>query len=127
MVAARPGAAFPGTEAGLRELPGIGAYTAAAIAAIAFNEPAVVIDGNIERVITRLAMIETPLPKAKAEIAETLRPLVPLERPGDFAQALMDLGAGICRPRNPDCLLCPLRSDCRPRQPAVPRPFRSSR
>ena len=112
-VAARPGAAFPETEPGLRELPGIGAYTAAAIAAIAFNQPSVVIDGNIERVITRLAMIETPLPKAKPEIAETLRPLVPVERPGDFAQALMDLGAGICRPRNPDCLLCPLRPDCR--------------
>ncbi|WP_284178367.1 A/G-specific adenine glycosylase [Rhabdaerophilum sp. SD176] len=112
-VAARPGAAFPETEEGLRALPGIGAYTAAAIAAIAFDEPAVVIDGNIERVITRLEAIETPLPRAKAEIADVLRPMVPAGRPGDFAQALMDLGSGICRPRNPDCLLCPFRSNCK--------------
>lgn len=112
-VAARPGARFPDTEEGLRALPGIGAYTAAAIAAIAFNRPAVVIDGNIERVITRLGLIETPLPAAKVEIAAMLRPMVPADRPGDFAQALMDLGAGICRPRNPDCLLCPFRPHCR--------------
>lgn len=112
-VAARPGAGFPETEEGLRALPGIGAYTAAAIAAIAFDEPAVVIDGNIERVIARLEAIETPLPRAKVEIAAALRPMVPAGRPGDFAQALMDLGSGICRPRNPDCLLCPFRSTCK--------------
>ncbi|MCZ8186701.1 MAG: A/G-specific adenine glycosylase [Beijerinckiaceae bacterium] len=113
VVAARPGAAFPETEEGLRALPGIGAYTAAAIAAIAFGEPAVVIDGNIERVIARLEAIETPLPRARVEIAAALRPMVPPARPGDFAQALMDLGSGICRPRNPDCLLCPLRAGCK--------------
>ncbi|MFY8115401.1 MAG: A/G-specific adenine glycosylase [Rhabdaerophilum sp.] len=112
-VAALPGAAFPETEEGLRALPGIGAYTAAAIAAIAFGAPAVVIDGNIERVITRLEAIETPLPRAKAEIAAALRPMVPAGRPGDFAQAMMDLGSGICRPRNPDCLLCPFRGACK--------------
>jgi A/G-specific adenine glycosylase len=112
VVASRPGAQFPETEEGLRALPGIGAYTAAAIAAIAFGEASVVIDGNIERVVTRLQAIATPLPAARPEIAAALRPMVPAERPGDFAQALMDLGAGICRPRNPDCLICPLRADC---------------
>lgn len=111
-VASRPDGRFPDTEAELRTLPGIGAYTAAAIAAIAFQRPAVVIDGNIERVISRLALIETPLPAAKPEIAAVLAPMVPQDRPGDFAQALMDLGAGVCRPRNPDCLICPLRPAC---------------
>jgi A/G-specific adenine glycosylase len=104
---------FPQTEEGLRALPGIGAYTAAAIAAIAFGQRAVVIDGNIERVITRLGTISTPLPQARSEISARLSPMVPPDRPGDFAQALMDLGAGICTPRNPDCLLCPLRAECR--------------
>jgi A/G-specific adenine glycosylase len=103
---------FPQTEEGLRALPGIGAYTAAAIAAIAFGEPAVVIDGNIERVITRLAALSTPLPAAKPAIRAVLEPMVPPDRPGDFAQALMDLGSGICTPRSPNCLLCPLQGAC---------------
>ena len=103
---------FPDTEAGLRALPGIGAYTAAAIAAIAFGRPAVVIDGNIERVVTRLAAISTPLPQARAEIRAVLEPMVPQDRPGDFAQALMDLGATVCTPRNPNCLICPLQVFC---------------
>jgi A/G-specific adenine glycosylase len=103
---------FPDTEAGLRALPGIGAYTAAAIAAIAFGERAIVIDGNIERVITRLEAIDTPLRKAKGEIRDVLEGLVPADRPGDFAQGMMDLGATICTPKSPSCLLCPLASSC---------------
>ena len=112
LVAALPGARFPDSEAGLRELPGIGAYTAAAIAAIAFDRPAAVMDGNVERVMARLFAIRVPLPDAKPEIRARLETLVPGQRPGDFAQAMMDLGATICTPRRPRCMLCPLRSDC---------------
>ncbi|MCU0819377.1 MAG: A/G-specific adenine glycosylase [Beijerinckiaceae bacterium] len=106
------GGRFPETEEGLRALPGIGAYTAAAIAAIAFGERAIVIDGNIERVITRIAAIDTPLPKAKPEIRAVLEGMVPADRPGDFAQSLMDLGATICTPKSPSCLICPLAEAC---------------
>lgn len=106
------GGRFPDTEAGLRELPGIGAYTAAAIAAIAFDHPAAVVDGNVERVISRLFSIATPLSEAKAEIRAHVERMVPPTRPGDFAQAMMDLGAAICTPRRPRCMLCPLREDC---------------
>jgi len=109
---AAAGGAFPDTEAGLRALPGIGPYTAAAIAAIAFNRPAAVMDGNVERVMSRLHEIATPLPDAKPEIRALLETLVPHDRPGDFAQAMMDLGATICTPRRPRCMLCPLRDDC---------------
>ncbi|TIO54583.1 MAG: A/G-specific adenine glycosylase [Mesorhizobium sp.] len=109
---ARQGGRFPDTEAGLRELPGIGAYTAAAIAAIAFDRPAAVVDGNVERVISRLYSIETPLSEAKPEIRALVEKLVPQKRPGDFAQAMMDLGATICTPRRPRCMLCPVREDC---------------
>ena len=123
VVAKDHGGKFPQTEEGLRALPGIGAYTAAAIAAIAFGEPAVVIDGNIERVITRIAAISTPLPAAKPEIRTVLEPMVPPERPGDFAQALMDLGSGICTPRSPNCLLCPLQSACRSAKAGNPTDF----
>lgn len=111
LVAAR-GGAFPETEDGLRCLPGIGAYTAAAIAAIAFDRPAAVVDGNIERVVSRLFSIATPLPAAKAEIRLHVERMVPTKRPGDFAQAMMDLGATICTPRRPRCMLCPVREDC---------------
>jgi A/G-specific adenine glycosylase len=104
---------FPDSEDGLRALPGIGAYTAAAIAAIAFGRPAAVVDGNVERVTARLFDIRTPLPEAKAEIKERVATLVPVARPGDFAQATMDLGATICTPKRPRCMLCPLREDCR--------------
>jgi A/G-specific adenine glycosylase len=104
---------FPDTEDGLRALPGIGAYTAAAIAAIAFGRPAAVVDGNVERVTARLFDIRTPLPEAKPEIRERVAELVPAGRPGDFAQAMMDLGATICTPKRPRCMLCPLRADCR--------------
>jgi A/G-specific adenine glycosylase len=111
-VVARSGGEFPDTEAGLRSLPGIGPYTAAAIAAIAFGRPAAVMDGNVERVMSRLFMIDTPLPDAKPEIRSLLETLVPEDRPGDFAQAMMDLGATVCTPRRPRCMLCPLREAC---------------
>ncbi|MGQ2909912.1 MAG: A/G-specific adenine glycosylase [Aliihoeflea sp.] len=103
---------FPDTEPGLLALPGIGPYTAAAIASIAFDRPAAVVDGNVERVFTRLAAIATPLPKAKSEIKDLVALAVPLNRPGDFAQATMDLGATICTPRRPKCLMCPVNDEC---------------
>ena len=93
-------------------LPGIGAYTAAAIAAIAFNRPAAAVDGNVERVISRLFRVEEPLPAAKAAIKALTESLVPPDRPGDFAQALMDLGATICTPKRPACALCPWSGPC---------------
>jgi A/G-specific adenine glycosylase len=114
-VVADHGGRFPDSEAALRALPGIGDYTAASVAAIAFGRPAVVVDANIERVIARHRLIETPLPMAKREIRAALAPLVPADRPGDFAQALMDLGATICTPRAPACGICPLTTDCRAR------------
>lgn len=103
---------FPGTEAGLRTLPGIGDYTAAAVAAIAFDEPAAVVDANVERVTARLFAIAAPLPAARAEIRVRVAEITPHRRPGDFAQAMMDLGATICTVRNPSCLLCPLAQFC---------------
>ncbi len=103
---------FPDSEAGLRALPGIGAYTAAAIAAIAFDRRAVAIDGNIERVIARLFAVEEVLPAAKAEIRTLADTLVPQHRPGDFTQAMMDLGATICTPKKPACVLCPWMDVC---------------
>jgi A/G-specific adenine glycosylase len=111
LVAAAGG--FPETSAGLRALPGVGPYTAAAIAAIAFGEAAVVIDANIERVTSRLFALPDALPAGRPGLEAALRPLVPADRPGDFAQALMDLGATICTPRSPRCLACPVRTQCR--------------
>ena len=111
-VVQRLGGFFPETEAELRTLPGIGSYTAAAIAAIAFGAKAAPVDGNIERVVARLFCVTTPLPEAKTEIATLAASLVPAEGPGDFAQAMMDLGASICTPRRPACGLCPVRQDC---------------
>lgn len=111
VVAAR-GGNFPDTEKGLLELPGVGAYTAAAIAAIAFKNVATVVDGNVERVITRLYAVEEEMTRAKAQVRALTAPLVPQDRPGDFAQAMMDLGATICTPRNPACLSCPWREPC---------------
>ena len=105
--------AFPTTEAALRTLPGLGAYTAAAIAAIAFGEAATVVDTNIERVVARLNAIDRPIAEARAEIRAFAAALTPADRPGDFAQAMMDLGATICRPKKPACLACPLADDCR--------------
>lgn len=103
---------FPGEEGALRKLPGIGPYTAAAIAAIAFGQRAVVVDGNVERVISRLYRIETPLPAAKPAIRTHMDDVTPAERAGDFAQAMMDLGATLCTPKNPACVLCPLNAHC---------------
>jgi A/G-specific adenine glycosylase len=111
-VVARHGGRFPATEAELRALPGIGDYTAAAIAAIAFGARATPIDGNIERVVARLFAVPTSLPAAKPEIRSLALALTPDERAGDFAQSLMDLGATLCSPRRPACGLCPVVSGC---------------
>ncbi len=111
-VADQHGGVFPDTEVELRGLPGLGAYTAAAVAAIAFNEPTNVVDGNVERVMARLFAVETPLPAAKPELKRLAGGLVRDDRPGDWAQALMDLGATLCRPRSPLCDRCPIASHC---------------
>ncbi len=111
---------FPANLAGLRNLPGIGPYTSAAIASIAFGEPATVVDGNVERVISRLFAVETPLPAAKPQIYALAADLTPKFRAGDYAQAMMDLGATICTPRNPACAICPLMDICAARQMATP-------
>ncbi|MBZ0164194.1 MAG: A/G-specific adenine glycosylase, partial [Notoacmeibacter sp.] len=113
VVAHEHGGRFPDTEDELRALPGIGDYTAAAIAAIAFQRPAIVIDGNVERVVTRHQAIATPLSKAKGAIRDFLSTKLDESRPGDFAQAMMDLGATTCTPKRPTCPHCPLRDDCR--------------
>jgi A/G-specific adenine glycosylase len=106
------GGEFPRSEEALRALPGIGAYTAAAIIAIAYDSRATPVDGNVERVVARLYTIETPLPAAKPAIAALARELTPPRRAGDFAQAMMDLGATICTPKNPTCALCPWKECC---------------
>ncbi|GHD55737.1 A/G-specific adenine glycosylase [Thalassobaculum fulvum] len=111
-VAGERGGVFPDTEAGLRALPGIGAYTAAAIAAIAFDRKATVVDGNVERVVARLFAVEEPMPAAKPTLRALAATLTPDRRPGDFAQAMMDLGATVCTPRRPACLSCPLSGSC---------------
>jgi len=107
------GGRFPDTEEALRKLPGIGRYTAAAIASIAFGQRAVVVDGNVERVVSRLFAVEAPLPAARAELYRLTDSITPGERAGDFAQAMMDLGSTICTPRNPRCLVCPVQAHCR--------------
>jgi len=111
-VAADHAGIFPDTEEGLKSLPGIGDYTAAAVAAIAFNRQAAVMDGNVERVISRLYAIATPLPAGKPLMKQKVALLTPADRPGDFAQAMMDLGATICTPKRPACSLCPFRDAC---------------
>ena len=111
-VVAEHGGNFPKTSEGLRTLPGIGEYTAAAIAAIAYDEPAAVVDGNVERVLARLFAIETPLPEGKKAIRALQARLTPTARAGDYAQAMMDLGAGICTPKRPACALCPVNDVC---------------
>jgi len=111
-VARDHGGAFPDTEEGLLTLPGIGPYTAAAIAAIAFDRRTMPVDGNIERVVSRLFAVEEPLPQAKPRILELAATLLGPARAGDSAQALMDLGASICTPKKPACALCPLSEDC---------------
>ena len=111
-VAERHGGVFPDTEEGLLSLPGIGAYTAAAVAAIAFDRPATVLDGNIERVMARLRRVELPLPDAKPILRAHAAALTPQRRAGDYAQAVMDLGATVCTPRKPRCMLCPWERAC---------------
>src|SRR5438552_8065599 len=106
------GGAFPDTERGLRALPGIGPYTAAAIAAIAFGRRTMPVDGNIERVVSRLFAVDEPLPQAKPLIQQLAATLLGATRAGDSAQALMDLGASICTPNKPACSLCPLYDGC---------------
>ena len=116
VVAGQLGGRFPETVDELRKLPGIGPYTAGAIAAIAFGKPHAAVDGNVERVISRLYAIETPLPDSKPEIRERAEALVPQQEAGDFAQAMMDLGATICTPKSPNCLICPWAEHCAARK-----------
>ncbi|WP_424360810.1 A/G-specific adenine glycosylase [Methylocystis parvus] len=111
-VANEHGGAFPDSEAALLALPGVGPYTAAAVASIAFDKPCAAVDGNVERVITRLYAIETPARQAKPLIREKVEALLPPARAGDFAQGLMDLGATVCTPRAPNCGACPWGADC---------------
>lgn len=129
------GGRFPDTEAGLRELPGIGPYTAAAIAAIAFGRSATPVDGNIERVMARLYAVQAPMPDSKPDLKSHAARMTPDARAGDYAQAVMDLGATVCTPRSPACGLCPWQADCRAhaegltetlprRTPKAPRPVR---
>ena len=107
---------FPETQDGLLKLPGVGPYTSAAISTIAFQNKAPVVDGNIERVVTRYTANATPLPDAKKDCAEFVDVEMPQTRPGDFAQAMMDLGATVCTPRNPVCALCPVQTGCKSHQ-----------
>ncbi|MFO0995628.1 MAG: A/G-specific adenine glycosylase [Alphaproteobacteria bacterium] len=116
----RHGGVFPESEAQLRTLPGIGAYSAAAIAAIAFGQRAVVVDGNVERVMARLHGLTIPLPKAKARIRVLADSLTPARRTGDYAQAIMDLGATVCTPRKPACDRCPWSRACAARASGSP-------
>jgi A/G-specific adenine glycosylase len=119
-VAGGHGGRFPDTEAGLRALPGVGRYTAAAVAAIAFGRRAVVVDANVERVVSRLFAVEEPLPAARETLYRLADTLTPAEGAGDFAQALMDLGSAICTPRAPDCPRCPLAGLCQARASGQP-------
>ncbi|MFB2530788.1 A/G-specific adenine glycosylase [Paracoccus sp. p4-l81] len=135
---AAAGGQFPTTRDGLLALPGIGPYTAAAIAAIAYDAPETVVDGNVERVVARLFAVTQPMPAAKPRLRDLAATLTPDTRPGDFAQAMMDLGATICTPRRPACAICPLRGDCAAqakglaealpaRSPKPPKPQRQGR
>src|SRR5262249_862442 len=112
MVVERHGGRFPRSEGELRTLPGVGRYTAAALAALAFGAAGTPGDGNIERVMARLFAVETPLPAAKAALRSLAEGLTPARRAGDYAQALMDLGATICAPKRPSCLMCPIAEWC---------------
>ncbi|OYQ36753.1 A/G-specific adenine glycosylase [Sandarakinorhabdus cyanobacteriorum] len=122
-VVAQHGGRFPGEEAALRALPGIGDYTAAAVAAFGFGRDAVVIDGNVERVVTRLLALAEPLPGARGAIRAALATAMPAGRAGDFAQGLMDLARRVCTPRAPRCLACPIAATCAGRQTGAPEDF----
>ncbi len=119
VVAGAYGGVFPDTRQALMSLPGVGPYTAAAIAAIAFDRPETVVDGNVERVMARLHAVKTPLPAAKPQLRALAATLTPLRRPGDYAQAVMDLGATICTPRKPACGLCPWSGRCAARAAGI--------
>lgn len=119
----RHGGRFPDTEDALRELPGIGPYTAAAVAAIAFDRKATPVDGNWERVVARLFRVEEPLPGAKPRLRSLAATLTPDHRPGDFAQGVMDLGAMVCTPKKPACALCPWQDVCLARQGGDPERY----
>ncbi len=119
VVAQELGGKFPTSAEGLRALPGIGAYTAGAIAAIAYDLPEAAMDANAERVIARYFSIEEPLPKSKPAMHAALQALVPQKRGGDFAQALMDLGSLICTPKKPACLSCPWMTECEARKRCI--------
>lgn len=119
-VAAR-GGIFPDAEDGLRRLPGLGAYTAAAVAAIAFGRRAVVVDANVERVVARLFAVAEPLPGVRAAIRALTDRITPDRHAGDFAQAMMDLGATICTPRAPRCMICPISAHCEGRREGAER------
>ena len=106
------GGVFPTSVEELQKMPGIGPYTAGAIAAIAFDVPVAAVDGNVDRVVSRYYAIENPLPASKPEIRRLVQALVPQKRAGDFAQAMMDLGATICTPKSPSCMICPWTEDC---------------
>jgi A/G-specific adenine glycosylase len=123
VVVERHGGCLPQSEAALAALPGIGPYTAAAIAAIAFDAPAAAVDGNVERVVARLFAITEELPGAKAQIRRLTQALLPAARAGDFAQALMDLGATICTPKAPACAFCPWMGACAARRRGDPETF----
>jgi A/G-specific adenine glycosylase len=122
-VATEHGGAFPRRAAELARLPGIGAYTSAAVAALAFDERIAVVDGNVERVAARLFAICRPPPAGKEAVRAALTPLVPADRPGEFAEALMDLGATICTPKRPACALCPFCAGCRARGEGAPEAY----
>lgn len=115
-VVADHGGVFPNNHEALLTLPGVGPYTAAAVSAIAFDQPETVVDGNVERVMSRLYDVHNPLPASKGELTALAKELTPARRPGDYAQAVMDLGATICTPRNPACGICPWHAPCKARQ-----------
>ena len=119
VVAQDYGGRFPETRAELLTLPGIGPYTASAIAAIAHDQPETVVDGNVERVMSRIHAVEMPLPAAKPELTRLAQALTPSDRAGDYAQAVMDLGATICTPRSPACGICPWMQGCAARQQGI--------
>jgi A/G-specific adenine glycosylase len=123
IVATQHGGRFPRREDALLQLPGVGPYTAAAISAIAFREPCVAVDGNVERVISRFFALAEPPPGAKRKIKALAGELLSKERPGDFLQALMDLGAMVCTPRSPACAACPLSEDCTAKRLGQARDF----